>query len=148
MFSLVTEGNLEAAARVHAESWRESHRGFCTAGFVAAHTTARQMEYIRKEMAQGRCFYLLILDGPKGIVSVWRDLIENLYILPGEQRRGYGTKLLHFAEGLCTGIPRLWVLSNNIAAQAFYLRCGYVFTGGEKQLSGNLAELEMARAAS
>ena len=50
MFALVTEENLEAAARVHALSWRESHKGFCSAEFVAAHTTARQMVYIRGEM--------------------------------------------------------------------------------------------------
>ena len=145
MFELVTEENLEAAARVHAESWRESHKRFCSAEFTAAHTTASQMAYIRKEIGRGRSFYLLTLGEPKGVVSVYGRLIENLYVLPGEQRKGYGTKLLHFAEGLCTGTPQLWVLSNNKAAQALYLRCGYVFTGGEKALSGDLAELEMER---
>ena len=147
MFALVTEKNLEAAARVHALSWRESHKGFCSAEFVAAHTTARQMVYIRGEMERGRRFYLLLLGDPKGVVSVCGRLIGNLYVLPGEQRRGYGTKLLHFAEGLCTGTPQLWVLSNNLAAQTLYRRCGYVFTGEEKRLSGNLAELEMVRSA-
>lgn len=145
MFQLVTEDNIEAAARVHAESWRESHKAFCSAEFVELHTTERQMEYIRKEMACGKNFYLLICDSPKGIMSVCGNLIENLYVLPEEQRKGFGTELLHFAESLCTGSPVLWVLSNNIAARCFYEKAGYQFTGKRKELKSSLAELEMIK---
>lgn len=145
MFQLVSETNLETAAWIHAESWRESHRGFCSPAFVQAHTTEAQSRYIRGEMRLGKRFYLLTLDSPKGIVSVWGRLIENLYVLPCEQRKGYGTMLLRHAEGQCEGPPTLWALSNNHVACSWYQRMGYVLTGRQKALNPSLAELEMVR---
>ena len=52
----VDESNIAAAGAVHAESWRDSH-GFCTPEFVAAHTAETQTEYLRREMAAGKCAY-------------------------------------------------------------------------------------------
>lgn len=143
MFHLVTESNLRTAAEIHGQSWRESHKSFCAPDFIQAHTTDAQMDYIRREIAQGKVFYLLTLDTPKGIVSLHGSLIENLYVRPGEQRKGYGTQFLHYAEGLCRENPTLWILSNNNAARSLYLREGYVFTGNRKELKHGLAELEM-----
>lgn len=145
MFELVTENNLEVAAQVHAESWRESHKAICSAEFVDAHTTARQMEYIRNEMRSGKAFYLLTLDLPRGIVSVQDDLIENLYVLPSEQRKGYGTMLLRYAESLCSGRPRLWILNQNQGAYSFYQSMGYRLTGRCHILTDTLSELELER---
>lgn len=143
MFQLVTESNIWAAAEIHAESWRESHKSFCSPAFIEAHTIETQIEYIRKELSQGKVFYLLYLDSPKGIVSLKGNLIENLYVHPSEQRRGYGTQLLRYVEGLCSENPTLWVLSNNQAAISLYLEEGYEFTGNRRELRGDLAELEM-----
>lgn len=72
-------------------------------------------------------------------------MIENLYVLPVEQRKGYGTMLLHYAEELCTSAPTLWVLSNNVSAISLYSREGYVFTGKSKELTKDIAELEMKK---
>lgn len=143
MFQLVTEANIRAAAEIHAQSWRESHRSFCSPAFIEAHTTETQIEYIRKALSQGKVFYLLYLDSPKGIVSVKGNLIENLYVHPTEQGRGYGTQLLRYAEGLCSDNPTLWALSNNQSAISLYLREGYEFTGNRRELRNDLAELEM-----
>lgn len=143
MFQLITEANIRVAAEIHAESWRESHKFFCSPAFVEAHTTETQIEYIRKELSQGKVFYLLYLDTPKGIVSLKGNLIENLYVHPSEQRNGYGTQLLHYVEGLCSDNPTLWVLSNNQAAMSLYSREGYEFTGNRRELRNDLAELEM-----
>lgn len=145
MFQLVTDRNLKTAAQIHSESWRESHKAFCSMEFINTHTTARQMEYIRREMRLGKMFYLLVLDSPKGIVSVGDNLIENLYVLPSEQRKGYGTMLLHYAEGLCSGTPKLWVLNNNTGARLLYQMAGYVYTGKQNKLNDTLQELEMER---
>lgn len=140
----VTEENLGIAGAVHAVSWRESH-GFCSPDFVIAHTAQRQTEYLRREMALGKQLFLLVEERPVGVVSLWGDLIENLYVLPEEQRRGFGARLLRFAEGLCTGRPTLWVLSNNERARRFYLKNGYHFSGREKVLDEGLKELEMTK---
>ena len=88
----VDERNIAAAGAVHAASWRESH-SFCTPEFVAAHTAETQTEYLRREMDAGKALFLLLDPEPVGVVSVQEDLIENLYVLPEKQGRGYGSAL-------------------------------------------------------
>ena len=143
VFELVTKKNLDTAAEIHALAWRESHKSFCSEEFVKAHTTERQMQYIEQEIEGGKLFYILVDTEAKGIVSINNNLIADLYVLPLEQRKGYGTKLLHYAEQKCYGTPTLWILSNNDAAKNLYVKHGYVFTGNVKLLRNGLQELEM-----
>lgn len=133
------------AAAVHAEAWRASHASFCSPEFVAAHTAQPQAEYIRSERAKGRAFWLLADGAPVGVVSVCGSLIENPYVLPAAQGKGYGTRLLRYAQEQCAGVPALWVLSTNERAQRLYLREGLRFTGERKALSASLSELQMTK---
>lgn len=140
----VDETNIAAAGAVHAASWRESH-SFCTPGFVAAHTAETQTEYLRREMDKGKELFLLLDPEPVGVVSVQEDLIENLYVLPEKQGRGYGTVLVDFAAARCLVAPRLWVLNINEKARRFYEARGFRETGERRELNHGLAELEMTR---
>ena len=45
----ITENNIGDAGKIHSESWKESHKSFCSEGFVARHTEEAQTEYISKE---------------------------------------------------------------------------------------------------
>ena len=139
----ITENNVCEAGRIHSESWKESHKGFCTGEFIDRHTTEAQTEYIQSEMDKGKAFYMLVDHKPVGIVSVQESLIENLYILPTEQRKGYGAMLLQYILQLCDGIPHLWILSNNERADAFYKKHGFIETGKRKQLRNDLFEIEL-----
>ena len=139
----LTENNIRDAGKIHSESWKESHNSFCSEEFVARHTEEAQTEYIRSEIAKGKDFYMLIDHIPVGIVSVYGNLIENLYILPTEQRKGYGTMLLHYVLKQCHDIPSLWILSNNDRANAFYKKYGFVESGRKKQLRNDLFEVEL-----
>ena len=139
----VTEHNIHDAGRIHAESWRESHKSFCSEEFVARHTEEAQTEYIRSEIAKGKDFYMLIDRKPVGIVSLQNGLIENLYILPNEQGKGYGTSLLQYVLQLYDGVPSLWVLSNNDRARTFYEKYGFTESGKRNQLRRDLFEIEM-----
>ena len=143
LFELVTKQNIAIAAEIHAISWRESHKSFCSKEFVDAHTTERQMSFIESEMECGKEFYILFDTEAKGIVSIKDNFIENLYVLPSAQRKGYGSKLLKYAEEKCQGVPKLWILSNNNAAKNLYVKHGYAFTGNVKSLKNELQELEM-----
>lgn len=143
MITEVDAGSLPIAARVHAESWRASHRSFCSAEFVALHTPERQAAYLQSELDTGKRLFLLCAPEPVGLVSVCGSLVENLYVLPREQRKGYGTRLLQFAMQHCTGVPTLWVLSNNRAAIQLYEKHGFRATGNQKTLRDDLFELEM-----
>ncbi len=140
----VTRENLLSAAEIHAESWRDSHRAFCGEAFVSQHTTARQKIYLEQEMEGGKQLYMLIRDAPVGIVSVKDSLIENLYVLPSEQHKGYGAELLLFAVKKCKAAPCLWVLNNNEKALSLYLKFGFRVTGRRHTLSEQLFELELS----
>lgn len=144
MFVAVDQTNLLQAATVHAISWRESHRSFCPVDFVDLHTPERQREYMLKKLAAGSRFYLLVEDDPIGVVSVSGCLIEDLYILPDKQGMGYGTALLRFAIGNCTGTPTLWVLENNVKARRLYRRMGFRETGAVHTVPGGFDEIELA----
>ena len=139
----VTEDDLPRAGRIHSESWKESHRSFCTAEFVERHSVEAQTEYLRREMAAGKRVWMLIDESPVGIVSVQGSLIENLYILPEFQGKGYGTILLHFAMAQCEDRPTLWILDNNEGAYRLYARNGFRKTGRTEKLTDRLYELEM-----
>ena len=144
MIELVTSANITQAAEVHAISWRESHRDFCSKEFVAIHTAERQIKYLQSQMKNGTDFYLLSDAGkPVGIVSIRDNVVGDLYVLPDEQGRGYGTQLLRFAMEKCTGTPTLWVLSSNRRAMNLYERLGFHATGECHILSEALSEIEM-----
>lgn len=144
MIIRVTEGTLPQAGAIHAEAWQASHRAFCAAEFVALHTAARQEEYLRGKMAAGAEVYMLIEGEPVGVVSVTGDLIEDLYVLPGKQNRGYGTRLLRYAMERCAGTPTLWILENNTDAERLYRRNGFAPTGRRNGITEKLNEIEFA----
>lgn len=140
----VDEANIADAGRIHSESWKESHRGFCSAEFVEKHTPAAQADYLHREMSTGKIIYILIDNYPVGIVSVYGNLIENLYVLPSEQRKGYGSLLLDYAIRHCSGTPCLWILNNNEGAYRLYTKNGFKETGNRKQLNDTLYEIELS----
>ena len=143
----VDSSNLEEAAVIHSVSWQESHRSFCTPEFIALHSPQHQKEYLRRKMDEGSRVFMLTEDKPIGVVSVTGSLIEDLYILPEEQNHGYGTRLLHYAMGLCEGVPSLWILENNKGAEKLYRREGFRETGRKNAITDKLDEIEFSLAA-
>ncbi len=141
---LVTHSEIMQAAVIHSESWIASHRNICSAEFTAIHTPERQKRFLESEIAKGARLYMLIDGKPVGIVSVHGSLIENLYVLPSEQNKGYGTKLLAFAIEKCVGFPTLWILSTNDGARRLYERNGFRLTGNTVKHPSGMCELELS----
>ena len=99
---------------------------------------------IRNEIEAGRYSKCNLIDEkPVGIVSVLGSVISNLYVLPSEQNKGYGTQLLTFAVNHCSGIPTLWILSTNDGAKRLYERNGFQPTGNIIQHANDIFELEL-----
>ena len=138
----VDNDNLPQAAAVHAVTWQESHRSFCTPEFVELHSPEHQQEYMAGKMNSGSRFYMLVEDIPAGIVSVTGSMIEDLYVLPSKQNRGYGTELLQYAIKKCKDTPTLWVLANNTDAMRLYRRAGFRETGRINAITEDLSEIE------
>ncbi len=139
----VTADNLIQAAEIHAVSWQASHKGFCSPAFVAEHTPERQMQFLQKEMDAGKKLFILVDEKPVGIVSVDGSRIANLYVLPEEQKKGYGSMLLEHAISQCAGVPCLWVLSNNKVAEQMYYKRGFRASGIRKYMSSAIFQFEM-----
>lgn len=136
----VDSSNINEASFVHSESWKASHALFCSADFVALHTPERQRAYLEKKMSEGYEFFMLIDNAPVGVIGLHGDLIEDLYVLPSMQNKGYGTKLLKFALSRCEK-PVLWILENNTGAKRLYERHGFVPTGNVNA-QGRIREIE------
>ena len=143
MIKPVTQADMMQAAIIHSESWKESHRDVCSAEFIAIHTPERQKSYLESEIAKGAQLYMLTDGKPVGIVSIYGSVIENLYVLPSEQNKGYGTQLLAFAVEKCVEAPTLWILSTNDRARRLYERNGFKPTGNTVEHTGGVYELEL-----
>lgn len=144
MISLVDATNIQLAGFIHSAAWKESHRAFCRPDFVEMHTPERQTEYLRNKLENGTRIYMLTDGEPAGIVSVTGALIEDLYVLPDYQNRGYGTRLLRYAVERCEGVPTLWILENNQRAARLYRREGFSETGRRHSIAAGLDEIEFA----
>jgi len=144
MITQADENSLSAAATVHSIAWIESHKSFCSKEFTSIHTPEHQLEYLRQKMQKGSKIFLCIEDIPIGLVSITGSLIEDLYVLPEKQNKGYGTQLLMFAIGQCTDTPHLWILENNTNAERLYERIGFQKTGRRNMITNKLDEIELA----
>ena len=140
----VDSSNLREAALIHSVSWQASHRAFCEPGFVGVHTPEHQEAYLRRKMLDGSRVFMLVEQAPVGIVSLKDSLIEDLYVLPEYQNRGYGSALLRFAVAECRGTPTLWILENNLRAAKLYRRAGFRETGKRNSITESLDEIEFA----
>lgn len=138
----VLEDNVMEAAVVHSLSWQDSHESFCSRAFVEKHTPEHQKSYIMDKICNGSEFFLLRAPDPVGVVSVKGSLIEDLYVIPEMQNRGFGSILLRYAVLKCKGTPTLWILENNANAERLYRKRGFVPTGNVNSIGGRLKEIE------
>ena len=147
MIEIVDEKNIALAAQIHSISWRESHKDFCESAFIDSHTAERQQKYIADKIKNGSIFFLLYDDESKkavAVVSIQESLIEDLYVLPEAQNKGFGSTLLRYAISKCKSTPTLWILENNTNAERLYRRFGFVETGKRNAITNRLDEIEFA----
>jgi hypothetical protein len=140
----VTEENILRAAQVHSLSGR-----IRTGRFAARNSSPRirpkSGRIPQKEIARGKQVYIMIEDGPVGIVRLERPDRKSV-CSAGRAAQGIRTRLLLFAASMCEGAPALWVLSNNRSAYRLYSKNGFCETGRRTALSGSLFELEIEKA--
>jgi GNAT superfamily N-acetyltransferase len=60
-----------------------------------------------------------------GYMALRDDWVAQLYVRPGQWRRGIGSALLEHAKVARPGGLRLWCFQRNAAARAFYERHGF-----------------------
>ncbi|WP_022764754.1 GNAT family N-acetyltransferase [Butyrivibrio sp. XPD2006] len=145
MIVQVSDKNIKVAASIHSISWKESHRSFCNTDFIERHSVENQLNYIVGKVEKGSEFFIFYDQDPVAVVSINGKVIEDLYVLPEYQNKGYGTQLLGYAVAKIQGHglkPSLWILENNLGAERLYLRNGFVPSGNRNHITGKLDEVE------
>lgn len=129
----------EAVAKLHADSWRRHYRGAYSDAFLDGDVLADRLAVWTERLAEPDPRHCTILAQNGGLVGFahtlfdddprWGALLDNVHVAHGRRRRGIGSRLLALTadavlarrEG--TGLY-LWVLEQNIEAQAFYESLG------------------------
>lgn len=131
----VTEDTFPQVLEVYTQSWRESHKGFCSADFL------EKRDYAGYLKARTKGLYRACDPNCVGVFQLEGQTLSDLYIHPDRQGRGYGRACVEYA--IEQGGRRLTVLSANETAIRLYEKMGFRFTGRDKPLKPGLWEREM-----
>jgi ribosomal protein S18 acetylase RimI-like enzyme len=139
-FRLAGRADAQAVADLHGASWRRYYRGAYSDAFLDGDVLADRLAVWSDRLRQPdpRRFTLLAEDGG-GLVGfantvfeddpTWGALLDNLHVADGHKRRGIGSRLLALTAQAVIERPQrtgvyLWVLEQNVHAQAFYQALG------------------------
>jgi ribosomal protein S18 acetylase RimI-like enzyme len=131
-----TTADTDAIAALHAASWRRVYRGAFTDEFLdgdlggerRAHWSVRLADpdpALRTVVADDGGALAGFAHTVLGLDPKWGALLDNLHVAAGRQGSGIGTRLLgETAAAVLDHDPasrlHLWVLEQNVEAQAFY----------------------------
>jgi ribosomal protein S18 acetylase RimI-like enzyme len=139
-FRTADAADADAIGALHAESWRRNYRGAYSDAYLDGDVVSDRAAVWRDRLrgpGDGRVTIVAEHDG--GLVgfahtildddSTWGALLDNLHVISTRQRRGIGTHLLGLsARAVVERAPGsglyLWVLEQNVKAQAFYEALG------------------------
>jgi len=140
-FRMAEQGDAQAIAALHADSWQRHYRGAYTdaflndevPGFLLKLWTSRLASYdprastILAELDQAGDGSRLVgmAHTVLGNDPAWGAFLDNLHVVYGLKRQGVGTRLMSLtAKAVLAEEPEsglyLWVLEQNVNAQAFY----------------------------
>jgi ribosomal protein S18 acetylase RimI-like enzyme len=156
---LAEPGDAGAIARLHADSWRRHYRGAYADAFLDGDVLDDRLATWNarlREADASHCTLLALAPEPVGFAHTvfddhptWGALLDNIHVAGARKRRGIGSRLLALsAAAVAQRSPRgglyLWVLEQNVAAQAFYESRGAACVGREAatapgEVAGRLA---------
>jgi len=138
-FRRACPGDAEAVAHLHAASWRRHYRGAYSDAFLDGDVIADRLAVWSQRLREddpSRCTILAEAGGVVGFAhavfdedAAWGALLDNMHVADGHKRRGIGSRLLALTAEAVLDRPErtglyLWVLEQNVDAQAFYEACG------------------------
>ncbi|MBR5310118.1 MAG: GNAT family N-acetyltransferase [Oscillospiraceae bacterium] len=137
MITKINDSNIKEAAKVYMLSWIESHKEICSNEFIERHSLSYMIEFLKDKIKLGYDLFICYDNkNPVGMVGInpADEEICLLYVLPEEQGKGFGSKLLEYALSKCRN-PYITVLDTNKKAIDFYLKRGFVSAEEQEQLS-------------
>jgi len=143
-FRLASPADAKAVADLHADSWRRHYRGAYSDAFLDGDVVADRLAVWTDRLREPdprRCTILAEDGGLIGFANTffdedptWGALLDNLHVADGHKRRGIASRLLALTAEALTERPErtglyLWVLEQNVDAQAFYEARGGRYVG-------------------
>ena len=134
-FRLAGPADAAAVAHLHADSWRRHYRGAYSDAFLDGDVVADRLAVWTERLREPdprRCTILAEHGRLVGFAHTvfsddptWGALLDNLHVADGHKRRGIGSRLLALTVEAVIERPEgsglyLWVLEQNVDAQAFY----------------------------
>jgi len=112
--------DLPAIARIHRQAFFAA-----MPHMPVLHTPAEDLAFYTGIVFPSTELWLLEQDDAvAGFIAFRPGWVEQCYIHPDHQRRGYGTQLLHLAQAANASL-QLWTFQCNQAARTFYERHGF-----------------------
>jgi ribosomal protein S18 acetylase RimI-like enzyme len=146
-FRPATTDDIDAIATLHADSWRRHYRGALADAFLDGEVVADRQAVWGDRLTRPRPDHQTVVADDGGRVAgfsyvmldddpTWGALVDNLHVTYDLKGQGIGTGLM--AATAAVVVERrpgsglyLWVLEQNVAAQAFYQARGGTLAGRE-----------------
>jgi GNAT superfamily N-acetyltransferase len=135
-FRLAGPADARTIAALHADSWRRHYRGAYSDAFLDGDVTVDRLAVWTYRLARRDPRACTILaEDDSGLIGfahtvfdddpIWGALLDNMHVAHDCKRRGIGSGLLaRTAKAVAARAQRtglyLWVLDQNVDAQAFY----------------------------
>src|SRR5438445_9498694 len=135
-FRFAAASDAEPIAALHAGSWRRHYRGAFSDEFLGGDVATDRRIVWRERLADARadCCTIVAVESTRivGFVHTilgedpnWGALVDNLHVAHSHVRRGIGSRLFaltaqEVVEKRSGSGLYLWVLEENVIAQAFY----------------------------
>ena len=82
-------------------------------------------EKILDDLKNGKVYLLVSDNEPAGTVTLSGNEIDRLFVLPNYQKKGYGTKLMDFAEEAISKEYDVITLDASLVGRKMYLKRGF-----------------------
>lgn len=126
---LATLDDIAAVTQLVQQTIREQYPHYYPAGAVALFLEGHSAEHIGGDVAQAHVWVVENEHGAlAGTITIEGNHLTRLYVLPAEQRRGYGGALLDFAEAQVAEHDDTAVLEATPLSRLIYRKRGYVET--------------------
>jgi GNAT superfamily N-acetyltransferase len=133
-------GDIDAIARLHAESWRSAYRDQYRDAYLDGPVYEDRLSVWRGRLTSPPPNQHTVVVTEGGVIvgfacafadddARWGTLLDNIHVDPGQKRAGIGSMLIiEVARWAAATYPRcglyLWVLEANSSARRFYERHG------------------------
>ncbi len=135
MFASTLDGNARIRraeadeALAVADLWLQPRRAASPAIPQAAHSDADVRAWFRDIVfSREEVWVIGPYQRPEAMMVLSGDWIDQLYVAPGHQRRGHGSRLIGFAQSRRSEL-HLWSFEANASARAFYEHYGFTAVG-------------------